>query len=205
MGSMEHTSRGFAYIGLLVTIVILGAALAAVGEVWSTQARREREVELLYRGAMIRRAIGAYVLSAGGLRYPQTLEDLLLDSRTPQVRRYLRRVYEDPVTGQADWTLIRAPDGGIMGVASSSQLEPLKKSGFSPYESVFADAKCYCDWMFIYQPRTLRPALPDGYPIPNASPTGSPSSSSGSSGPGSPAPLSPGAIHGFNGTTAGQP
>jgi type II secretory pathway pseudopilin PulG len=164
-------TKGFAYIGLLVAIVIIGAALAAVGEVWSIQGRREREVELLYRGDAIRRAIGHYVtLNPGGAgRYPQELQDLVQDERWPQVQRYLRRIYDDPITGAPDWTLIRAPDGGIMGVASSSKATPIKRQGFDSFtieDSLFAEADCYCDWQFIYQPRGLRyPA-----PVPTSGP-----------------------------------
>jgi type II secretory pathway pseudopilin PulG len=157
-------TRGFAYIGLLVAIVLIGAALAAVGEVWSIQARREREVELLFRGDAIRRAIASYVsLNPGAARFPQNLTDLVQDERWPQVRRYLRRVYDDPITGAPDWTLIRAPDGGIMGVASSFKAAPIKRQGFDSFaieDALFADADCYCDWQFIYQPRGLRLAMP---------------------------------------------
>ena len=104
---MEVRSKaaGFTYIGLLVAIVIIGAALAAVGQVWSTEAKREREAELLYRGNTIRKAIGSYVFGAGGSgQYPRELQDMVQDERSPQAIRYLRRVYEDPMTGQADWT-----------------------------------------------------------------------------------------------------
>jgi type II secretory pathway pseudopilin PulG len=144
---------GFTYIGLLVSIVIIGAALAAVGQVWSTEAKREREVELLYRGNIIRKAIGAYFFGPGGAgQYPRELQDMLQDERSPQAMRYLRRVYEDPMTGMADWTLIRGPDGGVMGVASSSKGAPLKVRGFDSANEFFKDATCYCDWQFIYVP-----------------------------------------------------
>lgn len=176
MRRVPGRSGGFTYIGLLVAIVLIGGALAAVAETWSLQARREREAELLYRGHAIRRAIGAYVaLNAGGsARYPMELENLVQDDRWPQVRRYLRRVYEDPMTGQADWTLIRAPDGGIMGVASSSQAEPIKRAGFKPDDNAFSDADCYCDWKFIYQPRRnfLAPSMPTAPGNPGNGPQG---------------------------------
>jgi len=165
---------GFAYIGLLVAIVIIGAALAAVGEVWSVQARREREVELLYRGHAIRRAIGLYVThNNGGVRFPMELQDLLQDTRWPQTRRYLRRLYEDPMTGAADWTLIRGADGGIMGVVSSSMLAPIKRKDFPPGDFGFEDADCYCSWKFVYSPRgwqggvPIAPLAPAGVPGPS--------------------------------------
>ena len=168
MPAHSARTRGFAYIGLLVAIVIIGAALAAVAEVWSVQSQREREVELLYRGDAIRYAIGAYVAvnPAGAAHYPMELQDLVQDQRWPQVKRYLRRIYEDPMTGAADWTLIRAPDGGIMGVASSSLRQPIKRQNFHITDALFADSSCYCDWQFIYQPRGLRFGLPNEKPVP---------------------------------------
>ncbi|HEX9139915.1 MAG TPA: hypothetical protein VF848_09000 [Steroidobacteraceae bacterium] len=179
----------------MIAIVIIGAALAAVGEVWSTQARREREVELIYRGDAIRRAIGFFRFSGG--RYPLQLEDLVRDNGAAQTRRFLRRLYADPMTGLADWTLIRAPDGGIMGVASASKAKPLKRSGFNLADETFSDADCYCDWQFIYSPPSLqRGPLGSGF-----------SSSSSLSNPGVPMQSTPGALpsSGQSGSSPGVP
>jgi len=171
-----NRAAGFTFIGLLVAIVIIGVALAAVGEVWSVQAQREREVELLYRGHAIRRAIADYVThNAGGARFPMQLEDLVQDPRWPVTQRYLRRIYADPMTGAADWTLIRSGDGGIMGVASSSQLHPIKRQGFAPGDAGFADADCYCTWRFVFRPRGWRSLVPGAATAPAGAPgTGAP-------------------------------
>jgi type II secretory pathway pseudopilin PulG len=153
---------GFTYIGLLFAIAILGITLSTTGVVWSTQIRREKEAELLFVGDQYRIAIGRYRASGG--QYPQGLGDLLEDRRTPTVRRYLRRLYPDPITGNADWQLVAAPDGGIMGVASSSQLKPIKVAGFPLSDATFRGAECYCDWKFVYPTfyavprRVVRPA-----------------------------------------------
>jgi type II secretory pathway pseudopilin PulG len=168
-------SAGFTYIGLLVTIVILGVMLAAMGQVWSTEAQREREAELLYRGDTIRKAIGAYLLGPGSSgQYPRELQDMIQDQRAPQIKRELRRVYEDPMTGMADWTLIRGPDGGIMGVASSSNGKPLKVREFSLADQTFKDATCYCDWQFLYLPPRRNfyraPVVAPGTPSPAPTP-----------------------------------
>ncbi|MFI4866897.1 MAG: type II secretion system protein [Steroidobacterales bacterium] len=130
-------------------------------------------MELLYRGDALRMAIGYYVsMSQGGVsHYPMELQDLVQDPRWPQMRRYLRRVYEDPMTGAADWTLIRAPDGGIMGVASTSKNAPIKRQGFTGVDELFAGSECYCDWQFIYQPRGVRFGLPLPAPAPTKPPT----------------------------------
>lgn len=139
---------GFTYLGLLFAIVILGLTLSAVGVIWSTQARRDREAELLFVGDQFRQAIGRYY-SNGGV-FPRSLDNLLEDKRVPFPRRFLRRVYPDPMTGIADWQLVQAPDGAIMGVASSSQGKPIKVAGFRPVDATFENAQCYCDWKFTY-------------------------------------------------------
>jgi type II secretory pathway pseudopilin PulG len=145
---------GFTYIGLMFAIAVLGITLATVGVVWSTQIRRDREAELLYIGNQYRAAIGRYLASGG--QYPQELADLVEDKRFPGARRYLRRIYLDPMTNSADWQLITAPQGGIMGVASRSQGKPIKVAGFAPEDTAFEKSECYCDWKFIYSPRFLR-------------------------------------------------
>jgi len=84
------------------------------------------------------------------------LQDLVQDDRTPATRRFLRKVYIDPMTGAADWTLIPAADGGFMGVASASKLVPIKQRGFDWTNQGFSDSDCYCKGQFIYDAR-LRP------------------------------------------------
>ena len=154
---------GFTYLGLMFAVAVLGITLATIGIVWSTQIRRDREAELLYTGEQFRMAIGRYLVSGG--QYPLALTDLVADTRTPVVRRYLRRIYIDPMTGSADWQLILAPAGGIMGVASRSQEKPIKVAGFSAANAAFEKAECYCDWKFAYVPRyrqhrrSIRPAV----------------------------------------------
>jgi type II secretory pathway pseudopilin PulG len=145
-------AAGFTYIGLLIAVVILGIGLSAVGTVWRTQAQREREQELLFIGGEFRSAIARYY-AAGAHQYPQDINDLLEDKRGPEPRHYLRRLYVDPMTGAQDWTIIRSDMLGIIGIASSSDGEPLKKTGFGSDEKLFADATCYCDWKFIHVER----------------------------------------------------
>jgi type II secretory pathway pseudopilin PulG len=147
-------NRGFTYLALLLVVAATGGVLAAAGELHSRSAQREREAELLFAGAQIRHAIGEfYDRSPGGVkRYPAQLEDLLEDRRHPVVQRHLRRLYPDPMTGRADWQLIEAPGGGIMGVHSRSALEPIRRAGFAPADESFAQAASYADWKFFHTP-----------------------------------------------------
>ena len=147
-------SSGFTYIGILLAVAILSISLAAASTLWSTVVQRDREAELLFVGEAYRAAIEHYFRQGGQL--PQELEDLIQDDRGPAVRRYLRRLYPDPITGQLDWEIIRTPDGGISGVHSVSTKAPIKRANFPAREVAFEDAECYCDWRFEFDPARLR-------------------------------------------------
>lgn len=145
-------SAGFTYAGILFAIVILGLALGMAGTMWSTSDRRDREARLLWTGDQYRRAIRSYYLKGppGMHQYPQSLDDLLADQRGPLLQRHLRRVYPDPMTGNAEWQLERQADGAIVGVRSASLNRPIKQTGFGPEDAGFESASCYCDWLFEF-------------------------------------------------------
>jgi type II secretory pathway pseudopilin PulG len=155
---------GFTYIGLLILIALIGIALAAVGETASSIARHERERELLFIGHEYRNAIGRFYQK--NRRYPFELAELLESNTGPMPSHYLRRLYRDPMTGEADWTLVPAGAQGFMGVASRSTKEPLKKTGFDLADESFEQAATYADWSFAYYPWVRRPSSP----IPHAPP-----------------------------------
>jgi hypothetical protein len=77
------------------------------------------------------------------------------DERYPTARRYLRKLYPDPITG-GEWAIMKAPDGGVMGIHSTSSAVPLKVRGA---------AATYQDWKFAYVPASAapkKPAVPAG-------------------------------------------
>jgi type II secretory pathway pseudopilin PulG len=154
-GSARRRDGGFTYIGLLVILVLLGVMLAAAGKVASTTARREREAQLLWVGHEYRAAIGRYWNQRRA--YPPTLRELLGTAPDAPVQvRYLRQLYLDPMTNAVDWALVPAPDGGIMGVASSSRRAPLKTGHFDEADKAFEEAKTYGDWQFTFQTGLVR-------------------------------------------------
>jgi type II secretory pathway pseudopilin PulG len=146
--------QGFTYVALLIATAVIGIGLAATGTVWSQAALRDKERELLAVGAEMRAAIARYYERTPGTvkAYPRTLEDLLKDPRFPNVQRHLRRIYVDPMTGKAEWGLVAAPGGGVMGVYSLSGREPLKRAGFAAGDQELSRALHYSDWRFIYAP-----------------------------------------------------
>ncbi|MHB0982835.1 MAG: type II secretion system protein [Thiobacillus sp.] len=143
--------RGFGYIGLLILVAMMSAALAGAGEVWHTAQQREKEQELLFAGGQFRRAIAQYYANTPGKarRYPLHLEELLKDPRHPGIRRHLRKIYLDPMTGKAEWGLVTGPGGEIYGVYSRSQDAPLKRAGFRLAEKDFEGRTKYSEWVFM--------------------------------------------------------
>lgn len=146
---MSARQTGFTYLTALFAVAILGGGLALAGEVWETSVKREREAELLFAGNAYRAAIERYFLSGPQRQYPRDLEELLEDPRRPGTERYLRKLYADPVTGKA-FGLVKAPDGGIVGVHSASEAAPLKIAGFGKRDATFEGAAKYSDWKFVH-------------------------------------------------------
>ena len=150
-------NRGFTYVGFLIFMAIAGAGLAAYGEIASHAAQREKEAELLFRGNQYQQAIASYYKKE--TRYPQSLEQLLEDKRYPMPVRHLRRQYVDPMTGEANWGLVEAPGGGVMGVHSRSEDPPVKTGNFLLKNQQFEKAGRYADWQFVHSPAGLGKAV----------------------------------------------
>lgn len=153
-GRPRGGQAGYSYIALLFIVAIMGSVLAGVGISWSKMAQREKEVELLFIGNQFRNAIVLYYnnQSSGIQTYPRHLEDLLLDPRHPAIRRYLREIYIDPMTGSKEWGIVKSPEGFVMGVHSLSTATPIKKRNFKVIDAAFENQTRYSDWQFVYKP-----------------------------------------------------
>lgn len=73
------------------------------------------------------------------------------DQRFATPIQHLRQAYPDPMTGKADWVLVRAGTG-IAGVHSRSMREPFKQGGFDLRYRVFEGRKSYAEWVFAVGP-----------------------------------------------------
>jgi type II secretory pathway pseudopilin PulG len=161
---MRPQQHGFAYLTILFIVAIMAGGLAVVGQVWQTAAVREREAELLHVGNEYRKGIERYYLIGTTRQYPKNLEDLIKDPRQPGTVRHLRRLYPDPITGNAEWGLVKAPDGGISGVYSQSEDAPLKTGGFAVRDASFEGKSKYSEWQFGYAPVAAPVAAPTAAP-----------------------------------------
>ena len=147
LSTLLKKQNGFTMVMVMAVVVITGITLGLTAQSWRMVMKREREKELLFRGSQIKEAIECY--RRQNVVMPlDSLDDLVNVRRNPPIRR-LRRLYEDPMTGKADWRLIK-DQYGICGVASSSDEEPLKIS-FSNISSLsgFEGAQRYSEWEFV--------------------------------------------------------
>ena len=93
---------------LLVSLSLMGLLMSMALPVWSQQARREREAELIFRGEQYARAIALYQRRQPGA-FPSDL-DMLVE------QRYLRRKYGDPMMGGGAFRLLRQADQPAPGL-----------------------------------------------------------------------------------------
>lgn len=144
-------SGGFTYIGLVVLLAILGLVAAAGMKTGSLMQRAAAEEELLEIGAAFSEALRSYAAATprGQPQQPPNLEALLKDPRFPGVRRHLRRIFVDPVTGKAEWGVMTNGDkAGVTGVYSLSAARPLKVGNFDARFLNFDNKERISDWKF---------------------------------------------------------
>lgn len=147
---------GFTFLGLMMIVALMGVALLAVGEVWHTAQRREKEQTLLFVGEQFRQAINSYYLhtpvASKHQPYPMSLDDLLKDPRSLTTQRHLRKIYLDPISGNTEWGLAKKPNGGIYGVYSLSEGTPIKQGNFRLADKEFEGKEKYAEWVFKHVP-----------------------------------------------------
>lgn len=162
---------GYAYVLLLIAVALIGVAAGSALALGSSLARRDAERQLLAIGAEFQQALYSYSGVAPGAaalpshRGPRSLDELLLDPRVPGIRRHLRQVYADPLTGRAEWGLVRDGQGFIVGIHSLSPQRPLQRTGFEPRLAHLEDAQSYAAWVFglaaaVPPPTTVKPSAP---------------------------------------------
>jgi type II secretory pathway pseudopilin PulG len=143
--------RGFVLVAWLIVVALFAAVASMTAVRWSDELRREREQELLRIGDEIAGAIASYrTASAGSARkYPPQLEDLLDDRRAFGTLRHLRRLPGDPVMRGAAWGVLRSPDGGVMGIYSTSVEMPMRRIPARLQHVDLPATARYAEWHFV--------------------------------------------------------
>lgn len=178
---------GFTYVGLVVFVAILGMVGAATLKVDGLLRRAAAEQELLEIGAAYSEALRSYAAATprGFPQLPPTLQDLLKDPRFPGVRRHLRKIFVDPITGTTEWGVQYQGDKvGVLAVYSLSQARPLKVGNFDARFPNFENKEHLSEWKFmaagerappVPPPVDTAPPAPPGTPaLPPAAPADPP-------------------------------
>ncbi len=157
--SPQTAATGFTYIGLLILLAIVSIGATATVQLGAVTQRRSAEDELMYIGRQFRAALASYQNSTpGGMpRQPKELIDLTKDPRQPVLRRHLRQIPIDPITGKAEWGVIRTPDGFVGAVHSLSDARPIRIANFEADFASFEGSERYSEWEFGLVARQSNP------------------------------------------------
>jgi len=114
----KESWNGYALLLVMFFLALLVLTVAVVGPNILMQQRREKEVEMIWRGKQYVRGINCYYQKMH--RFPTQLEDLY-ESKTGI--RFMRRAYKDPMnTKDGSWRLISVgPDGRLIGSLRPNQ------------------------------------------------------------------------------------
>jgi len=189
-GIRRGRQAGFTYLGLIIFVTIIGLVGAATLKIGALLQRAAAEEELLDIGAAFSAALDSYAAATpqGASPYPPSLKELLKDPRVPGVRRHLRKIFVDPLTGKAEWGLVYLGDGttGVVAVHSLSTAKPLKVANFDSRFAGLDNADTISAWRFKArdpalgqgpgqsQPRPAAPAAPAAQPVPPGLPAAAP-------------------------------
>ena len=89
---------GYALAALLTGLAVMGILMSMALPVWSQAARRERELELIFRGEQYARAVELYQRVFAGA-YPPDIDTLI-------EQRFLRRRYRDPMVADGEFRIV---------------------------------------------------------------------------------------------------
>jgi len=173
-GERLRAAGGFTYVGLIILVAMIGLVAATTVRVGVTLQRAQAERDLLHIGEQFSNALKSYAdaTPAGQPRQPATLKELLKDPRFPGIRRHLRKIFVDPMTGKAEWGILYLADNkGVLGIYSLSAAKPIKISNFPARFQAFNGKQKISEWVFTFDgqeplpPGQLKPGQP-GQPTP---------------------------------------
>ena len=154
----KRRSGGFTYLSLIILVAIIGLVSASALKLGSVLQRSRAEQELLDIGAAFSDALQSYANAtpAGFPPQPPSLKELLKDPRFPTVRRHLRKVFVDPMTGKAEWGIAYLGDKvGVLAVYSLSDAKPVKIGNFPQRFQGLAGKQKISEWRFAATGGTL--------------------------------------------------
>ncbi|GAB4276518.1 MAG: hypothetical protein Kow0029_18560 [Candidatus Rifleibacteriota bacterium] len=106
--------RGVALLAVTISVILLAISLSVALPRVDHELRREKEIQLRFILGEFRRAIQKYQNHNNTL--PTNIDELICDKAG---NRFLRRIYDDPITGKTDWACETA--SGSFVIHSSSE------------------------------------------------------------------------------------
>ena len=170
-GQHGRRAGGFTYLSVIIVVAIIGLVAASALKLGAVVQRSRAEQELLYIGAAFSDALQSYAdaTPAGMPPQPPSLKELLRDPRFPVVRRHLRKVFVDPITGGAEWGVVYSGDKiGVLAVYSLSDARPVKVGNFPARFDALAGKQKLSEWRFGAVGKS---AAAQGAPPPVSTPT----------------------------------
>lgn len=142
---------GFTYLGMIILVTVIGMVGAATLKIDALLQRAAKEEELLEIGAAFSAALQSYAAATprGQPTQPPSLQELLKDPRVPGLRRHLRKIFVDPMTGKAEWGIAwLGGTTGVVAVYSLSHATPFKVGNFDARFVGFENRQTVSEWRF---------------------------------------------------------
>ncbi|HEX8603346.1 MAG TPA: type II secretion system protein [Pseudoduganella sp.] len=196
-GERPRAAGGFTYIGLIILVAIIALVGATTVRLGVTLQRAQAERDLLHIGEEFSNALKSYAAAtpAGQPPQPPSLKELLKDPRFPGVRRHLRKIFVDPMTGKAQWGILYlAGDKGVLGIYSLSTAKPVKVGNFPSRFQAFSGKEKISQWVFTFDGQEplpqggLKPGQPGQPGQPGKPAPGMGNTTAGAASPGTPSP-----------------
>jgi type II secretory pathway pseudopilin PulG len=105
----QNSQAGYFLLVVLFMVALMMLAVTAGAPSVAQQVKRDREIEMIHRGAQYARAIKRFYRKYG--RYPTSVEQL---ENTNNIR-FLRRQYADPMAEDGKWKFLHPGDVKIGG------------------------------------------------------------------------------------------
>jgi type II secretory pathway pseudopilin PulG len=118
--------RGYLLMVLIFMMALMMLAVTAIAPRVAQQTKRDREEEMIHRGAQYARAIKRFYRKFG--RYPNTIEQL----ENTNNLRFLRKQYKDPMAEDGKWKFLHPGDVKIGGANVGTPVSTLASGTQQP-------------------------------------------------------------------------
>ena len=101
---VKRGPKGYTLVALMIGLTVMAILIAAVLPLASTEAQRDKEDELIFRGFQYAEGIRTFRRRYG--RYPNSLKEMY------EIRpRTLRKLWKDPITNSSNWGIVSLTTG----------------------------------------------------------------------------------------------